>query len=87
MSDASEFGRLGPLYRRHAARPDRERIQWIQADRWIGFDQAQTALARLSGLLDYPARDRMPCLLIYGDTGMGKTKIVRKFERMQRGVG
>lgn len=23
----------------------------------------------------------MPCLLIYGDTGMGKTKIVRKFER------
>ena len=24
----------------------------------------------------------MPCLLIFGDTGMGKTKIVRKFERM-----
>ena len=23
----------------------------------------------------------MPCLLIYGDTGMGKTKIIRKFER------
>ena len=23
----------------------------------------------------------MPCLLIFGDTGMGKTKIVRKFER------
>ncbi|WP_245482523.1 TniB family NTP-binding protein [Mesorhizobium sp. M4A.F.Ca.ET.050.02.1.1] len=22
----------------------------------------------------------MPCLLICGDTGMGKTKIVRKFE-------
>jgi len=82
MSAASEFGHLDPLYRRHAARPDRERIQWIQADRWIGFDQAQAALARLGGLLDYPARDRMPCLLIFGDTGMGKTKIVRKFERM-----
>ncbi len=31
--------------------------------------------------LTYPPRDRMPCLLIYGDTGMGKTKIVCKFER------
>ena len=81
MSGAAEFGHLDPHYRRYAALPDRERIQWIQADRWIGFDQAQAALDRLSALLDYPARDRMPCLLIFGDTGMGKTKIVRKFER------
>ncbi|HEY4738324.1 MAG TPA: TniB family NTP-binding protein, partial [Xanthobacteraceae bacterium] len=81
MSGAAEFGHLDPLYRRHAALPDCERIQWIQADRWIGFDQAQAALDRLSALLDYPARDRMPCLLIYGDTGMGKTKILRKFLR------
>ena len=35
----------------------------------------------MENLLTYPLRDRMPCLLIYGDTGMGKTKIVRKFER------
>ncbi len=81
MSAAAEFGHLNPHYRRHAALPDRERIHWIQADRWIGFDQAQAALDRLNALLDYPARDRMPCLLIYGDTGMGKTKILRKFER------
>ncbi|MGO9774540.1 MAG: TniB family NTP-binding protein, partial [Roseiarcus sp.] len=66
MSGAAEFGHLDPHYRRHAALPDRERIQWIQADRWIGFDQAQAALDRLSALLDYPARDRMPCLLIFG---------------------
>jgi hypothetical protein len=82
MSDTAEFGHLDPLYRRHAALSDRDRIQWIQADRWIGFDQAQTALDRLDALLAYPARDRMPCLLIFGDTGMGKTKIVRKFERL-----
>jgi hypothetical protein len=82
MSAAAALGHIDPLYRRHAALSDRERIQWIQADRWIGFDQAQAALDRLYALLAYPARDRMPCLLIYGDTGMGKTKIVRKFERM-----
>jgi hypothetical protein len=82
MNGAAEFGHLDPLYRRYAALPDRDRIQWIQADRWIGFDQAQAALDRLAALLAYPARDRMPCLLIFGDTGMGKTKIIRKFERL-----
>jgi len=81
MTSAGEFAHLDPNYRRFAALPDEERIAWIRADRWIGFDQAGLALARLENLLVYPPRDRMPCLLIYGDTGMGKTKIVRKFER------
>lgn len=81
MSGAGECPHLDPAYRKFAGLPDDERIAWIRADRWIGFDQAGLALARLENLLTYPARDRMPCLLIYGDTGMGKTKIVRKFER------
>ena len=81
VSDKPEFTYLDPAYRRYAVLPDDERIAWIKADRWIGFDQASAALARLKALMDYPSRDRMPCLLIYGDTGMGKTKIVRKFER------
>lgn len=75
------YEHLDAGYRRYAALPDEERIAWIKADRWVGFDQAAAVLARLEALLVYPPRDRMPCLLIYGDTGMGKTKIVRKFER------
>lgn len=81
MTDDGQLAHLDPTYRRFANIPDAERIAWIRADRWIGFDQAGAALARLENLLTYPPRDRMPCLLIYGDTGMGKTKIVRKFER------
>lgn len=81
MTDRQEFAHLDQAYRRYAALSDEERIAWIKADRWIGFDQAGAALTRLSALLDYPPRDRMPCLLIFGDTGMGKTKIIRKFER------
>lgn len=81
MNGAGEFAHLDPAYRRFASLPDDERIAWIRADRWIGFDQAGLAIARLENLLTYPPRDRMPCLLIYGDTGMGKTKILRKFER------
>jgi TniB protein len=38
-------------------------------------------LKRLDELLHYPQRDRMPCLLLYAATGMGKTKILRKFRR------
>jgi hypothetical protein len=35
-------------------------------------------------LVDYPPRDRMPCLVIYGVTGMGKTRVVQKFLRDKR---
>lgn len=77
----SDYAHLLPAYRGHAALPDAERIAWIRADRWLDLDQARMALARLDDLLAYPPRDRMPCLLLYGDTGMGKTKIIRKFLR------
>ena len=34
----------------------------------------------LNQILRYPPRTRMPCLLIYGQTGMGKFRIVERFE-------
>lgn len=77
----SEYAHLLPAYRPHAALNDSERIAWIRADRWLETAQARAALTRLEDLLSYPPRDRMPCLLLYGDTGMGKTKIIRKFLR------
>ena len=43
--------------------------------------RAEQVLNRLSDLLTYPARDRMPCLLLFGPTGIGKTRIVQKFLR------
>ena len=63
------------------ALPNEDRIKFIRSDRWINYELAQEALSRLTDLLHYPPRDRMPCLLIYGATGMGKTKIIRKFLR------
>ncbi|MER9606477.1 TniB family NTP-binding protein [Mesorhizobium sp. M0243] len=88
----SDYAHLLPAYRRQAALGDAERTAWIRADRWLETAQAWSALARLEDLLSYPARDRMPCLLLYGDTGMGKTKIIRKFLRdhpasFDRGTG
>lgn len=77
----NEYAHLLPAYRSHAALDDSDRIAWIRGDRWLETAQAKSALARLEDLLSYPPRDRMPCLLLYGDTGMGKTKIIRKFLR------
>ncbi|AMD56963.1 transposase [Agrobacterium tumefaciens] len=83
---------LLPAYRQYAEMGIEERIAWIRADRWLEKADARAALARLEDLLTYPPRDRMPCLLLYGDTGMGKTKIIRKFLRdhqpvFDRGTG
>jgi Bacterial TniB protein len=68
-------------YRHTALLNDEERIRWIQHERWIHYSRAETALARLGELLHYPPRDRMPCLLLFGLTGMGKTRILQKFLR------
>jgi type II secretory pathway predicted ATPase ExeA len=78
---SSDYGHILPACRAKAAQPDTARIAWIRSDRWIATARAEEALSRLEDLLSYPPRDRMPCLLIYGDTGMGKTKILRKFLR------
>jgi hypothetical protein len=40
--------------------------------------RADQILTRLAGLLDYPPRDRMPCLLLFGATGMGQDAFGRE---------
>lgn len=71
---------LAEGYRQRARRPDSERIAWIRQDRWLGFPKAEAVRATLKAMFTYPARTRMPCLLIFGQTGMGKTRIVERFE-------
>jgi type II secretory pathway predicted ATPase ExeA len=54
----------------------------VRAANWVGYGRATRALERLDELIEQPSCARMPCLLLYGDSGMGKTMIVEKFERM-----
>lgn len=63
---------------------DSERIAWIRQERWIQYARAERILDLLADLVEYPPRDRMPSLVIYGTTGMGKTRIVQKFLRDNR---
>lgn len=77
----SDYKHLDPTHRSVADLPDEERIQWVRAERWISHPAAELALETMDDLLTYPQRNRMPCLLIHGRTGMGKTMILRKFSR------
>jgi len=80
----SNFPHLEPCQQAIAQLNKEERIAWIRQERWIEYPRAKRILERLADLVDYPPRDRMPCLVIYGITGMGKTRIVQKFLRDHR---
>jgi hypothetical protein len=79
-----DLSHLQPACRHAALLSNDERIHWLRQERWIQYPRAERILERLLDLVDYPPRDRMPCLLIYGATGMGKTRIIEKFLRDNR---
>jgi len=72
---------LDDAVRPYAELTERERIDYIRVDRWIDYPRARRALGKLDELLLFPKRARMPNLLIFGASGMGKTMIVEKFLR------
>ena len=67
-----DLSHLQPARRPYALLADDERVEWIRQERWIDYTRADQVLVRLSELLRYPARQRMPALLLFGATGMGK---------------
>ena len=77
----SAYEHLDPSHQLTAELSDQERVDWVRAERWISHPAAEMALAAMEDLLTYPQRNRMPCLLVHGRTGMGKTMILRKFGR------
>ncbi len=61
--------------------PDHERIRRCRSPLWVNYPRAGEALSRLDYLLDYPPRARMPCMLLFGDSDIGKSMIIEKFQR------
>lgn len=80
----TELTHLQPSCRSAALLTNDERIHWLRQERWIQYPRAERILERLMELVDYPPHDRMPALVIYGTTGMGKTRIIQKFLRDHR---
>jgi hypothetical protein len=59
---------------------DEERIFKLHGERWIRYDRAKEVIDKLDKLIIYPKKQRMPNLLIVGDTNNGKTMIVNRFK-------
>lgn len=72
---------LAPAAREQARLDEPARIQALQRDRWVDYPRASEARQRLNLLLATPERERMPCMVMHGESNIGKTLIVRKFQR------
>ena len=51
---------------------------------WIDFDQARAHVNTLMGLVDEPPDDRPTCVVLVGQSGMGKTSILKEVGRRIR---
>ncbi len=76
-----DLSHLASATREQAFLDAKSRIKLVQTARWVGFDRAQLAVEELERRYHYPSCARMPCMLLYGDSGMGKTMIAEKMER------
>jgi hypothetical protein len=62
--------------------PADDRIRHLrQQPHWIGYTHSKRILEKLEDLFHYPRVDRMPNLLIVGETNNGKTMIASRFQR------
>ena len=58
---------------------DNDRITYLRKQKWIPYPMADRILAKLEDLRNYPTVDRMPNVLIVGNTNNGKTALINKF--------
>lgn len=63
--------------------------QWVSfaRDRWVRYPIGDAGVRRLQELLATPPRVRMPCMLIYGVSGAGKSMLLEKFQRDHAQLG
>lgn len=76
-----DLAHLLPEVRRGAALGDDERIALVRGERWIDHPGTALVLSLLGEVAEQPPRGRMENLLVLGESGMGKTTLLRKFER------
>jgi hypothetical protein len=58
---------------------DDQRILFARADKWVNYPRAAAVLDRMTDLVNWPRKSRMPSLLVTGESGIGKTQIVQRF--------
>jgi hypothetical protein len=76
-----EFSHLDPRIRETASADAATRIRLIERDLFIEHDYSRYLSSVLDEDMCGPRQTGMPCLLILGDAGMGKTAQLHRFQR------
>ena len=76
---AQQFDHLTAITAELLHLSDDLRIREVQSERWVHYPRAKAALTAMDRLAAHPRTTRMPSLAIYGDSGMGKTMLMKKF--------
>lgn len=63
------------------ALPPVERIKWFASDHWVGYPKALKLFERMEYLRAHEKVERVPNLLIIGDSNNGKSSILTRFEK------
>ena len=77
--EISPYLHLGPKAVSALNLSDEERIRYNWSDKWIGYGAAKGIIEYMEFLLAFPKCQRMPCLLIVGESNYGKSRIIRRF--------
>jgi hypothetical protein len=80
-TSTQNFPHLDPRVGPFAAADAATRIRMIEKDLFIAHDYSRYLSALLEDFISGPRQTRMPCLLILGDAGMGKTAQLHRFQR------
>ena len=70
---------LDPKARRKIDTPKDERIEFVQTDVFVPYAFSTYVLDTLEKLLKHPTADRMPCVLLTGRPGTGKSTLLKQF--------
>jgi hypothetical protein len=76
-----DMGHLDPIIRPIAQQENLPRAQHILKDLYVNHPPVQRIERQIEHLLRLPRRIRMPGLFLCGDSGMGKTHLLRRIER------
>ena len=79
MSSQEKYQHVHPKFRHVVSLKDSERIQYLDAPRWIGYQKAQDIFDHLKMLLGRPQQVRMGNLLLIGEPNNGKTSLLKRF--------
>ena len=72
---------LAPQFHKYLHLSDKERIEFIQKDKWIDYPLAKEILQKIDDIYTAPSSIRPKGMLLYGESYNGKTAILKKFYR------